>query len=95
MKLFHGSGQDPAPWKSTPEILSKGIYRFSRNPMYVGMALIQTAIALAKANGWMLALVPATLFFIYLTAVRHEEAYLEGKFGDAYIEYKRSVRRWL
>ena len=39
--LFRRTGQDPKPWESTPEIISTGIYRFTRNPMYVGLALIQ------------------------------------------------------
>jgi protein-S-isoprenylcysteine O-methyltransferase Ste14 len=93
--LFRRTGQDPKPWKSTPEIISTGIYRYTRNPMYVGMALLQTSIAIGLANGWILALVPVVLVIVYATAVRHEEAYLERKFGDVYTSYKKSVRRWL
>jgi protein-S-isoprenylcysteine O-methyltransferase Ste14 len=93
--LFRRSGQDPKPWESTPEIISTGIYRFTRNPMYVGMALLQTSIAIGFANGWILALVPLVLVTIYTIAIRHEEAYLERKFGSTYLEYKRSARRWL
>lgn len=92
--LFRRTGQDPTPWKSTPEIVTTGIYRFTRNPMYVGMALIQTSIGIGWGNGWILALLPIVLVLIYAIAVRHEEDYLEGKFGDTYLEYKRSVRRW-
>jgi protein-S-isoprenylcysteine O-methyltransferase Ste14 len=92
---FRRTGQDPKPWKSTPEIISTGIYRHTRNPMYVGMALIQTSIGLGLANGWILAFVPVVLVVVYVTAVRHEEAYLERKFGETYLEYKRTVRRWL
>jgi protein-S-isoprenylcysteine O-methyltransferase Ste14 len=93
--LFRRTGQDPKPWKSTPEIVSTGVYRFTRNPMYLGMALLQTAIGVGWANGWVLALVPAVLAIVYATAIRHEEAYLERKFRDAYLAYKESVRRWL
>jgi protein-S-isoprenylcysteine O-methyltransferase Ste14 len=93
--LFRRTGQDPKPWKSTPEIVSTGVYRFTRNPMYLGMALLQTAIGVGWANGWIIALVPGVLAIVYATAIRHEEAYLERKFGDAYIRYKESVRRWL
>jgi len=93
--LFKHTGQDPKPWKTTPEIISTGIYRFTRNPMYVAMALLQTAIGIGFANGWIIALVPPALVIIYAIAIRREEAYLERKFGDPYIEYKRSVRRWL
>jgi protein-S-isoprenylcysteine O-methyltransferase Ste14 len=93
--LFRRTGQDPAPWKSTPEIVSTGIYRFTRNPMYVGMALVQAGIGVGLGNGWVVALVPVSLAVVYVTAVRHEEAYLERKFGPSYLSYKASVRRWL
>jgi protein-S-isoprenylcysteine O-methyltransferase Ste14 len=95
MGLFKRTGQDPKPWKTTPEIISTGVYGITRNPMYVSLALIQTGIGIGFANGWILGLVPPVLFIIYATAIRHEEAYLERKFGDTYIEYKRAVRRWL
>jgi len=93
--LFRRTGQDPKPWESTPEIISTGIYRLTRNPMYVGMALLQTSIGITWGNGWILALVPVVLVTIYTIAIRHEEAYLERKFGSTYLDYKRSVRRWL
>ena len=93
--LFRRTGQDPKPWESTPEIISTGVYRFTRNPMYVGMALLQAGIGLALASAWIIALIPAVLVVVYTTAVRHEEAYLEEKFGTAYLSYKSSVRRWI
>jgi protein-S-isoprenylcysteine O-methyltransferase Ste14 len=92
---FRRTGQNPKPWRSTPEIISTGVYRFTRNPMYVGMALLQAGIGLVWANGWILALIPVVLAVVQRTAIRHEEAYLERKFGEAYLDYKRSVRRWL
>ena len=93
--LFRRTGQDPAPWESTPEIISTGIYRYTRNPMYVGMALLQLAIGVGFGNLWIVALLPLVLAIIYAIAIRHEEAYLERKFGETYLAYKRSVRRWL
>ncbi len=93
--LFRRTGQDPKPWKSTPEIISTGVYRITRNPMYVGMALVQAGIGIGWASGWILALVPVVLAVVYATAVRHEEAYLEETFGDTYLRYKSSVRRWI
>jgi protein-S-isoprenylcysteine O-methyltransferase Ste14 len=95
MGLFRRTGQDPRPWKSTPEIISTGVYRVTRNPMYVGMALLQIGIGMGLANGWILVLVPPVLVLVYATAIRHEEAYLERKFGDTYVAYKASVRRWI
>ena len=85
----------PKPWKPTPEIISTGVYRITRNPMYVGMALLQAGIGIVWANGWIIALIPVVLALEYATAVRYEEAYLKEKFGDAYLRYKSSVRRWI
>ncbi|MDH3214158.1 MAG: isoprenylcysteine carboxylmethyltransferase family protein [Myxococcales bacterium] len=95
MGLFRRTGQDPRPWKGTPEIIAIGVYRVTRNPMYVGMALLQIGIGMGLANGWILVLVPPVLALVYATAIRHEEAYLESKFGDTYLAYKASVRRWI
>jgi protein-S-isoprenylcysteine O-methyltransferase Ste14 len=92
---FKRSGQDPKPWKVTPEIISTGIYGITRNPMYVSMGLLQFSIGVGLANGWVVVFVPVVLGIVYAIAVRHEEAYLEAKFGDAYRQYKSSVRRWI
>ena len=93
--LFQKTGQDPKPWVTTPEIISTGIYGRSRNPMYVSMGLLQAGLGVALANAWVVLLVPVSCWVIWATAIRHEEAYLEGKFGAVYTDYKNSVRRWL
>ncbi len=95
VRAFVRTGQDPKPWKTTPEFVATGVYRLTRNPMYTGMALVQASLAFAIANGWILALVPPVLLVVYATAIRHEETYLEQKFGDSYRAYKTAVRRWL
>jgi protein-S-isoprenylcysteine O-methyltransferase Ste14 len=95
IQLFRRTGQDPAPWKSSPEIIAAGIYRWTRNPMYLAMGLLQGGIGLLADNLLIVALVPVTWIVIYWIAIRHEEQYLEGKFGSAYLDYKASVRRWI
>jgi len=92
---FRRTNQDPKPWEPTPEIIDTGIYSRSRNPMYVGMALLQTGIGILLANLWIVALVPVSLALNYVIAVRPEETYLEGLFGEPYLAYKRRVRRWI
>lgn len=94
-RLFKETGQDPKPWKPTTEIISTGIYRFTRNPMYLGLALIQIGLGFSMANLWVVALLPLSLAGVHATAISHEEAYLEREFGDTYLDYKRSVRRWI
>ena len=93
--LFRQTGQNPTPWSPTPAIVTSGVYRWSRNPMYVGMALVLAAIGLGWANGWLLLAVPVVLAIVYVIAVRHEEAYLARKFGEEYLAYARTTRRWL
>jgi protein-S-isoprenylcysteine O-methyltransferase Ste14 len=94
-RLFRKTGQDPRPWLATPEIIRSGVYRFTRNPMYLSLALLQSAIGIVVGNLWIVLLVPLACAVVYLTAIRHEEVYLERKFGDSYLDYKKSVRRWL
>lgn len=93
--LFRRTGQDPKPWEPTPVIIRDGVYRFTRNPMYLGLAFVQAAIGFALANAWIVILVPVVLGIVHVTAIRHEEAYLERKFADEYHRYKASVRRWI
>jgi len=93
--LFRRTGQDPKPWRSTPEIISTGVYRYTRNPMYLGVGLLQAGLGVALANAWAVLLVPVTWAVIQRTAIRHEEAYLEREFGAAYADYRRAVRRWI
>jgi protein-S-isoprenylcysteine O-methyltransferase Ste14 len=79
----------------TTRIVSAGPYRFTRNPIYVGLLLALTGLAIGFDNLWLLAaLVPFYLVIRYGVVAR-EEAYLERKFGAAYLDYKARVRRWL
>lgn len=93
--LMHKSGQNPAPWEPTNQILRLGPYRFTRNPMYLSMVAISLGVAIILANVWILLLTPLCAWTLQVTAIRPEEAYLERKFGDGYLSYKNRVRRWL
>jgi protein-S-isoprenylcysteine O-methyltransferase Ste14 len=95
IRLFQNIEQDPKPWTSTPEIIVEGPYKFTRNPMYVMMLLVCIGFAIILAEVWILILTPVCGAIIYFTAIRHEEEYLEEKFGDDYREYKKNVRRWI
>ena len=93
--LFRKSGQDPKPWKPSPQLIAEGIYRWTRNPMYLGMCLAQAGLGILFGTVWAVALVPVTALVIYRIAIRHEEFYLRGKFGADYEDYLGRVRRWL
>ncbi|MFI5010798.1 MAG: methyltransferase family protein [Hyphomicrobiales bacterium] len=79
----------------TTTIVANGPYRFTRNPIYIGMFLGQIGLAIGFDNLWVLAtLVPFYLVIRYGVIAR-EENYLERKFGTVYLSYKSRVRRWL
>jgi protein-S-isoprenylcysteine O-methyltransferase Ste14 len=92
---FVRTGQEPAPWKPSPELIVQGPYRFTRNPMYVGMTLITVGLGIALNNLWISALAPVALFAVHMFAVLPEERYLTEKFGAPYVEYLKRVRRYL
>lgn len=94
LRLFRAIEQDPKPWTTTPEIVRTGVFRLTRNPMYLALAFLQAAIGVGLGNLWILLLVPVSCILVQITAIRPEEAYLERKFGERYLDYKRSVRRW-
>lgn len=94
-RRFRAVGTDARPWRPTTALASGGPYRFTRNPMYLGLLLVLAGIALATDGPWLLAqLVPLGLL-LHFGVVRREEANLERRFGDAYRQYRRRVRRWL
>lgn len=92
---FRRNGQNEKPWTPTTAIVGAGPYRFTRNPMYVGMVLLCIGAAVLLSNWWILALTPVCALTLQWFAIRPEEAYLESKFGAGYRAYKRRVRRWL
>lgn len=93
--LMRRSGQSENPWKPTTQVLQDGPYRITRNPMYLQMVLACLGFAVALVNVWILVLTPVCAWLLQRLAILPEEVYLEGKFGDAYVDYKRRVRRWI
>lgn len=93
--LFHRTGQSPVPWKPTPELILTGPYRFTRNPMYVGVTLFVVGLGCALDNAWIALFAFAALAIVHGCAVLPEERYLLEKFGDSYAAYRARVRRYL
>jgi protein-S-isoprenylcysteine O-methyltransferase Ste14 len=83
------------PWKPTTAIVTDGPYKLTRNPAYLGMALIFIGIALLADALWALVPLPLVLVLIDRGVIAREERYLEREFGDEYVGYKRGVRRWV
>jgi protein-S-isoprenylcysteine O-methyltransferase Ste14 len=88
-------GTNVDPRKPTTAIVTGGPFRFTRNPLYVGVMSLLVGITLLVGTWWgIIVLVPAFLILHYGVVLR-EEAYLERKFGDSYRSYKAAVRRYL
>ncbi len=93
--LFRRLGTNIPPSRPTTLIATTGPYRWTRNPMYLGMALVYVGIAVGFDGAIALALLPLVLIVIQRQVIAREERYLEAKFGDDYRRYKAEVRRWL
>jgi protein-S-isoprenylcysteine O-methyltransferase Ste14 len=72
-----------------------GPYRFSRNPIYLGMAALYVALTFLLGIMWALLFLPFVLVAIDRLIIAREEPYLERKFGQDYVEYTKRVRRWV
>jgi protein-S-isoprenylcysteine O-methyltransferase Ste14 len=79
----------------TTTIVESGPYRFTRNPIYLGMSIGLVGLAIALDNLWLLLMLVPFVLAIHYGVVAREEAYLERKFGDIYRSYRLRVRRWL
>jgi protein-S-isoprenylcysteine O-methyltransferase Ste14 len=93
--LFRSLGTNVKPWEPTTLLVTSGLYRRTRNPMYLGMALLYAGLALLIDSILALVLLPVVIVIIQTQVIAREERYLEGKFGDDYRAYQRRVRRWI
>jgi protein-S-isoprenylcysteine O-methyltransferase Ste14 len=83
------------PGGATRVVLDRGPFRLSRNPLYVGLIVLDVGLALLWPSVWALIFVPVGIALLFWGAVAPEERYLEAKFGADYEDYRRRVRRWL
>ena len=89
------AGTNVPPNKPTLAIVTSGPFRFTRNPLYLGATSVYVGLTLIFNAVWPFLLFVPMLLVIHWGVVRREERYLEAKFGDAYLDYKARVRRWL
>ncbi len=94
-RTMRAAGTNVRPDLPAVTVVRAGPYRFTRNPMYLALCLLQLALGLALNDGIaLLAVIPLGLI-LHFGVVRREEKYLEAKFGEQYLALKRKVRRWL
>jgi protein-S-isoprenylcysteine O-methyltransferase Ste14 len=95
VRAFGRAGTPVDPYTPSEAIVTDGPYRLTRNPGYLGMALMYAGIAIVSNAPWALVPLPAAIAVIDRGVIAREERYLERKFGARYTDYKRRVRRWI
>jgi protein-S-isoprenylcysteine O-methyltransferase Ste14 len=86
---------NPMKPESTSSLVLSGIYKLSRNPMYLGFLLVLVGWAVFLSNALAFVFVPAFIFYMNQFQIEPEEKALAGKFGQEFADYKSRVRRWL
>jgi len=92
---FRRSRTSIVPVRPATALVIAGPYRFTRNPMYVGMAVLTVALALFLDTWWVIVLLAPVLLVVRLFVIAPEERYLRRRFGADYVAYMRRVRRWV
>ena len=76
-------------------LVTNGPFRFTRNPLYLALAILFAGLAIEMDNPWGLVVLAPLLCVMHYGVILREERYLERKFGDGYLRYRASVRRYL
>jgi len=94
-RALQAAGTNVNPSLPTTAIVASGPYRFSRNPLYVGLTLLYCGLTLALNTWWGFVLLVPVLVALHRGVVLREERYLQQKFGETYREYCSRVGRYL
>lgn len=92
---FIKAGTNIPTSRPSTALVTDGLYRFSRNPIYLGLTLVYLGLAVGMASLAVLLLLPPLLAVMQIGVIQREERYLEARFGEAYRAYRQRVRRWL
>ena len=90
-----GHRTSAVPHQPARTLVTSGLFRFSRNPIYLGFVFASLGIGIAAPNLWILLLLPLVIWVFTVQVIGKEERYLRERFGEAYERYCREVRRWL
>lgn len=94
-RQFKAAGTSVNPWVPSTAIVTTGVFAYTRNPMYLAMAILLVGIGLLGNTLWFLAVLIGFVGLMQVGVILREEAYLERKFGAPYSDYKNRVRRWI
>ena len=92
---FRRARTTTVPGEVSSQLVTWGPYRFSRNPMYVGLAIAYLGEASILRHVWPLVFLPLTISYVNWIVIPVEQAKLAEVFGEQYTEYRKRVRRWL
>jgi protein-S-isoprenylcysteine O-methyltransferase Ste14 len=93
---FYISGKGTlAPWNPPRKLVIVGLYRFHRNPMYIGVLLILTGWCLASGSTILIVYSASIAIMFHLRVIRNEEPWLEEEFGEDWLAYSAAVSRWM
>ncbi len=95
INLFRRAGENPEPWTGTAQLVDSGLYKYTRNPMYLAMAFAHFSLAVLIGSVGALATLPLAILAIHRFVIPQEEAYLARTLGATYADYCQRVRRWL
>jgi protein-S-isoprenylcysteine O-methyltransferase Ste14 len=93
--IFRKRSTTTIPFETPTSLVTSGPYRFTRNPMYVGLTLVYLGVAGTRAEIWPVIVLPVMLAYVNFIVIPVEERHLQNAFGDAYADYGARVRRWL
>jgi protein-S-isoprenylcysteine O-methyltransferase Ste14 len=85
----------PLPVDAPKKLVVRGLYRHTRNPMYIGVMLVILGWASLFADAWLLLYALGVFLVIHLFVIGYEEPHLKRQFGDDYIRYMYEVGRWI
>jgi protein-S-isoprenylcysteine O-methyltransferase Ste14 len=92
---FRRAHTTQSPQDSGARLITSGIYRFTRNPVYLGFLLMQMGLLLNAGSYWGIFLAPIMVLLFNWLVIEQEEAFLTHKFGDQYRSYQSKVGRWI
>lgn len=92
---FRRAGTSPLPWRQASALVTDGPYRYTRNPMYVGLTMLYLGATALANSAWPLVALPVVIALMHVLVIRGEEARLAAQFGDVYRDYCARVRRWI
>lgn len=93
--LFRRSGTPVIPFERSTTLVTSGAYRFTRNPMYLGLTMLLLGVAMLQGSLGAFLPIPLFMLVVQKRFIEGEERFLTEIFGEQYLSYRRRVRRWI